>query len=227
MTLVSVDICNLALGYLGDTATVASIDPPEGSAQAQHCARFYPMAVGMMLESHDWNFITSRVFLAEVDLGDDCLYGRWQYAYAVPASANTIISVLPKSMYPQHWFSGWDDSYYWGPRFPLEFERDYRKDFQIEMMGGKQIILSNDCDAIARFTTNEVQAGQFPALFTNGLSWLLASMIAGPLLKGDAGMKQAADCLKQSQVWTEMAKSQDSNQQHNAPRPVPVWIGDR
>ena len=37
------DICNMALGHLGDSATVASIDPPEGSAQAEHCARFYPM----------------------------------------------------------------------------------------------------------------------------------------------------------------------------------------
>ena len=40
----AVDICNLALSHLGDTATVASLDPPEGSAQAEHCARFYPVA---------------------------------------------------------------------------------------------------------------------------------------------------------------------------------------
>ena len=39
-----VDVCNLALAHLGDEATVASISPPEGSAQAGHCARFYPMA---------------------------------------------------------------------------------------------------------------------------------------------------------------------------------------
>ena len=29
-----VDICNIALSRLGDRATVTSIDPPEGSAQA-------------------------------------------------------------------------------------------------------------------------------------------------------------------------------------------------
>ena len=32
-----VQICNIALAHLGDTATVASINPPEGSAQAEHC----------------------------------------------------------------------------------------------------------------------------------------------------------------------------------------------
>ena len=45
-----VDICNLALGHLGDNATVASLNPPEGSVQAQHCARFYPIARDALLE---------------------------------------------------------------------------------------------------------------------------------------------------------------------------------
>lgn len=47
-----VDICNLALARLGDNATVASIDPPEGSAQAEHCARFYAIARDSLLEMH-------------------------------------------------------------------------------------------------------------------------------------------------------------------------------
>ena len=47
-----VDICNQALSHLGDSATVASIDPPEGSAQAEHCARFYPAALAALLEMH-------------------------------------------------------------------------------------------------------------------------------------------------------------------------------
>ena len=55
-----VDICNLALSHLGDTATIASLDPPEGSAQAEHCARFYPIARDSLLEMHAWGFATSR-----------------------------------------------------------------------------------------------------------------------------------------------------------------------
>ena len=56
-----IDICNLALARLGDDATVASIDPPEGSAQAEQCARFYSIARDTMLEMHDWRFATKRV----------------------------------------------------------------------------------------------------------------------------------------------------------------------
>ena len=59
-----IDICNLALSHLGDTATVASIDPPEGSAQAEHCSRFYPVARDAMLELFNWKFATRRATLA-------------------------------------------------------------------------------------------------------------------------------------------------------------------
>ncbi|NBQ76422.1 MAG: hypothetical protein EBU14_13895, partial [Acetobacteraceae bacterium] len=61
-----VDICNLALANLGDTATVASINPPEGSAQSEHCSRFYPIARDTLLEMHNWNFSTRRILLPEV-----------------------------------------------------------------------------------------------------------------------------------------------------------------
>ena len=60
----AVDICNLALARLGDSATVASIDPPEGSAQSEHCARFYPLARRQIFEAHNWSFLIRREKLA-------------------------------------------------------------------------------------------------------------------------------------------------------------------
>ena len=84
----STDIANLALSYLGDGATVASIDPPEGSAQAQHCARFYPIALKLMLESHQWNFITRRDYLAVVQ---DCYFKDWRFVYAYPSDRKSVV----------------------------------------------------------------------------------------------------------------------------------------
>ena len=55
-----VDICNLALAHLGDDATIASINPPEGSAQAEKAARFYPIARNTLLELHSWNFASCK-----------------------------------------------------------------------------------------------------------------------------------------------------------------------
>lgn len=219
--MVAVDICNLALGYLGDSATVASIAPPEGSAQARHCARFYPMALALMLEAHEWNFITKRVELA---LLTECYAPGWRFAYAHPSNANSIISVIPK-----HRYQGFENWRSWDRAF--EFERDERerwRDFQIEMDAqNRQVILSNVCDAIARYTTTQVQPGMFPALFSDALAWKLASMLAGPLLKGEVGAAESKRCLEMFVPTLGQAKEQDANQRHDAPRPEPVWMRDR
>lgn len=216
-----VDICNLALSYLGDTATVVTLSPPAGSAQAQHCARLYPISVGLMLEEHNWNFITKRVVLALVQ--SDCELNRpWRYTYAVPADANTVLSVKPKKMY----FGGlpWQGEWW----RPLEFEREREKDFQLEINAtGAQIILSNACEAVGRYTTKNVQPGVFPALFTDGLAWKLASMLAGPILKGDAGAKMAVSCAAMAERQTSKAKVQDANQQRSQLEHVPDAIRAR
>ena len=73
-----VGICNLALSRLGDAATVSSIDPPEGSTQADLCATFYPMARDSLLEMHAWAFATRRVDLSLLTAETDA----WVYAYA-------------------------------------------------------------------------------------------------------------------------------------------------
>ena len=85
-----VDLCNLALSRLGDSATVASIDPPEGSSQAEHCSRFYPIARDSLLEMHDWKFATRRAPLSELTVDSF----NWAHAYAEPNGALRIISVL-------------------------------------------------------------------------------------------------------------------------------------
>ena len=84
-----VEICNLALAHLGDDATVASIDPPEGSAQSEHCARFYPIARDSLLQMHTWSFASRRVSLAQVTMP----YTMWKYAYGVPADMLTAVAV--------------------------------------------------------------------------------------------------------------------------------------
>lgn len=228
--MVAVDICNLALSYLGDAATVASIDPPDGSAQAQHCARFYPIALNSMLESHQWSFATQRAFLAQ---SGTMYYNTWLYTYSVPAGATEVISVLPSVVYGQF---GLLPYLQFGPAgyltFPYAaaypFEQNGEWSFQIEtavtQQGTQQIILSNAPVAIARFTTSNVQPGSFPAQFTDALAWKLASMLAGPLLKGDVGAAESKRCLQAYAVFMSQAETQDANQQKMTQQPIPESI---
>lgn len=198
----TVDICNLALARLGDEATVSSIDPPEGSAQAEHCERFYPIALGAMLEMHNWRFSTKRVPLALT--ASDTF--EWGFAYALPSGMLRALKVLPANA------NAADDT------------EDY--DQQIDASNA-QIILTNCQEASLMCTVSVTDTTRFPPLFVDALSWLLASHLAGPILKGDAGKAEAKACLAYFGAAFSLAKVSDANQRKVQPVHTPAWIGGR
>lgn len=198
----AVDICNLALSRLGDAATIASLDPPEGSAQAEHCARFYPIALNSLLELHTWGFATRRVTLAKLDVES----WNWTYAYARPSGAVRLLAVLPASASPD----------------------EEGEPFDTESNGsGTGMILSNLEDATLRYTCLISDTTKFPPLFVDALSWLLASHLAGPIIKGDAGKAEAKACLQAFNLVVAQAKASDANQRKVTTEHKPAWIGGR
>ena len=197
-----VDICNLALARLGDNATVASIDPPEGSAQAEHCARFYPVARDALLEMHDWKFATRRASLAQLDTET----WNWAFAYAKPSNALKLLAVLPASA------SSDDDT--------QEYEAETDSN-------GAPIILTDQEDASLRYIAHVMDTTVFSPLFVDALSWLLASHLAGPVLKGDAGAAMAKTCLQSFLLALSNAKVSDANQRKVRPEHKPDWIAGR
>lgn len=182
-----VDICNLALSHLGDGATLSSIDPPEGSAQAEHCAMFYPIARDVLTEMHDWSFSRRRASLARLDEEP----WAWNYVYARPANALRIYSVLP---------SGAMDT-----EESAEFKLGTTAD-------GTSVIYSNTKDASALYSVRVADPLKYPPLFVNALGWLLASYLAGPLIKGSAGQKQGEFCLGVFNSMLSTAMASDANQ---------------
>jgi hypothetical protein len=90
-----VDIANLSLSHLGDTATVASLYPPEGSTQAELAARFYPIARDSLLatahlESFAMQGEKNLALLTNVS-------EQWRYTYAMPANVAQVVSIIPKA----------------------------------------------------------------------------------------------------------------------------------
>jgi len=197
-----VDLCNLALSRLGDSATVASIDPPEGSAQAEHCSRFYPIARDSLLEMHDWKFATRRDVLSELTVDSF----NWTYAYAEPNGALRIISVLDATQ------SAEDESY----PFAAESGED-----------GAALIYTDLQDATVRYVTRVTDTTKFSPLFADALAWLLASHMAGPLIKGTAGQAAAKSCYANFNLVFSYAKVSDANQRKSDPTHTPGWIGVR
>jgi hypothetical protein len=68
---------------------------------------------------------------------------------------------------------------------------------------------------------------KFSPLFTRALTWLLASELAGPVIKGASGAKMAESCLKSAMYWFGMASSSDANQSQGGAAHNPAWIAVR
>jgi hypothetical protein len=224
-----VDICNLALSHLGDNATLASIDPPEGSAQAEHCARFYPMARDALLEMHSWGFATKRVRLAQIGSG----WPEWNYAYAQPSDALNILAILPPDSTDDYsvGFFGPNPGDYaagignvpesaGGVYVPQAFSCEIDAD-------GNSVIYTDQPNAVLRYTGTAVDTAKFSPLFTMALSWHLAALLAGPIIKGDAGAAQVKRCAEMMQAYLSRAITSDASQRRIAPVHHVSWMAGR
>jgi hypothetical protein len=222
-----VDICNLALAHLGDNATVSSIDPPEGSAQAQHCKRFYSIALDSLLEMHYWNFSVRRVVLPLLTT----VWDQWKYAYAVPGNSINFISVMPSDVVD-------DYSTRFVPTDSPSFGHNYSpviaggryspQPYTVEtQVDGSQVLLTNQENAILRYTVHVTDTTLFSPLFTLTLSWHLASMLAGPIIKGSEGAAEAKRCTQMMAGYLAEAQASDANQRSIKPEHIVPWTAGR
>ena len=193
-----VDLCNIALAHLGDEALVSSIDPPEGSTQADHCARFYPVARDMLLASYPWGFATVQrglTRLAEVS-------PNWRYTYVQPADLLRLITIT-------------------------EDETEVERFERALDTAGQQVI---HCDAerpVAKYTRLITDTSLFSPLFSQALTWQLASLLAGPVMTGSSGAQQAQRCAALAQEFVERAKAFDAAQMRRSTPFEPSWLKAR
>lgn len=222
-----VDVCNMALAYLGDTATVASITPPSGSAQSSHCSRFFPMALTELLEMHAWGFMSTRVALAYVDNPTT----TWLYAYAAPSDMVNAISVISSDAtddytmgfpfpYGQPWLGSGNTNLTYGQIVPQSFQLATDDD-------GNTIILSNQEDAVLRYTHTITDAARLPPLAIDALARLLAAKLAGPLLKGEQGRAETKAQMAYFAEAFQRAVESDANQRKLNLTHAPSWIINR
>lgn len=222
-----VDIANLALSHLGDSATVASLDPPEGSAQAEHCARWYPIARNALLELHDWNFATSRVKLAQVTQN----WSEWAYAYAYPSDVVRLLAVLPEGATSDNSTSNsgpissaYGVGYYDDSTFSVYMPQPYTSEVD---EAGNRLIYTNEPSATLRYTRIITDTTKFSQLFVTTLARFLASYLAGPVLKGDTGIQIGAAQLRIAMEMMSKAAVSDSNQMRQPSRQSVSWIAGR
>jgi hypothetical protein len=220
----AVDICNLALSYIGDSAKITSISPPDGSTQATVCARFYTISVNSVIEMASWSFATRHVALVEAATNERT---EWDYAYTLPADHLKAIAILPKDA---------DDDYgtKWVPLespvyMPIVAAGSYNpKPFAIELTStGGMVLYTDQPEARLRYQAYVTNVNLFPPLFQMAVSWHLASMLAGPLIGGDQGAEQAKRCIQMMQTYLARATVSDADQRQIKPDHVVSWMTNR
>jgi hypothetical protein len=222
-----VDISNLALAYIGDASGISSINPPDGSAQAEHCQRFYPIARDSMLNLHRWSFASRRVLLAEVTNE----WTNWMYAYGYPQDCMTAVAIMPSDAEDDYStrFVPTDTPYYGLNYSPVIAAGQYVPQvFSVETNTlGNRVIYANQENAILRYQGYVTDAGKFPPLFTMALSWHLASMLAGVIIKGEQGAATAKRCIDAMGGYLQQARAQDGSERQITPAHIVPWQSGR
>lgn len=217
-----VDISNTALSHLGARAQVAAISPPDGSVEAGYCARFYPIARRELIESHNWSFAKKRVALAEVTNVSTV----WGYAYALPADCITPLRVLQLKylsyaqleLPPTLYVSDYDLM-----RFDRMFTERGSADFEVE----DGVLFTNEPEAVLLYKRDVTDASKFTPTFVTALGMLLASYLAGPILKGMEGAKVGAQWREAAGRLSASAAMHDANGSTEPNDHVPAHLAAR
>lgn len=190
----AVAICNTALAHLGHAARITSVSPPDGSREADLCAQLYPEALSALYESdYPWSWTVRTALLVPV-LGEDV--AAWRFAYLRPLDARTVFQVAPEGAVTS-----------------------YRSDpYAIEKgSSGDLLIRADTPEAWARFTVSESNTALFSASFRFALSLLLASLLAGPLVKGAAAIRVAEALNRRAVQAVAAARAHDANRASSQP----------
>lgn len=191
------DICNLALSTLGDSATVTAIDSPDGSPQAGHCARFYPIALRQLMEEADRSFLTRRQRLAALSSLDEETYS-WKFGFSVPSNCVRIIKL---------------EAVHFRERRTIDYE------LEMDPSNASRLILCNEESPVLSFVALNDNPSIYPTYFINALVPLLASMLVGPLKQADASSTESRNLLALYQQALSLAKTADAfNARHRGRR---------
>jgi hypothetical protein len=189
-----VQICNMALSHIGSDARVSSISPPDGSVEAGHCATFYDQARTEMLEPGNWAFALKRQALAQVTNTSNA----WAYAYAKPADCQRALRVLRPNVtvtvFTQDIVSAHTD------------DRDSAA-FDLE----GEVLYCNEPDAVLVYVRDVTDTNKFTASFTTAFSYLLGSYLAGPIIKGNEGVRVGDAMRQRAQALADLSATSSAN----------------
>ena len=208
----AVDLCNRALANLGQRPTLTSIAPPDTTYEAQLCATLFQSTMNTVLERCEWEFMLTRVALDLVDPAENSDIDAWAFAYQIPAGMLKPIAVVGPGMTADYTVDG--------SVVPQEFVIERHST-------GVLCIYTNVEDAVLRYSVYVTDPNLLPPTLQDGLAWLLASKLAGPLIKGDVGVTTARSALQHAEYYLGRASTLSGEKREVKPDRLPSSIAAR
>lgn len=188
-------ICNMALDEI-KAQNIVSLN--ENSREAEKCRRWYPQALGEVLEATNWGFARTRTTLAL--RADNDRASEWAYAYALPADIAVPIRLVP----PQE---GVGDQLLAGQR-AVTYSLSTDAPIPYEWAG--QTFYTNLEGAVLEHVTTSPDTGTLPAKFVECIRFNLAAKLVVPI-KGSRS--EQTDLMQKAQVMMERAAASNHNRQ--------------
>jgi hypothetical protein len=201
----SADLCNAALALIGHKPTILSVEPSDGSPEADACARFFGLQLRSALAKHSWAFATKRATLTALTFSDPPTSGdllikhpTWAYAYPLPADMLSLQMVLPPGVVDEKY--AYDQSTYAVERPPVS-----------SAAYSQYLYSRNPCETIV-YTTAGVSLQALTPNFVDGLIHLLASYLASVLITGPQAATMARELRRDAEMFFMQARTQDARQ---------------
>lgn len=193
-----VEIANLALSFVGETASVTSLFPSDGSRQADICAQFFDIALRATLQRHRWDFNTKRFTPTSSDSGRV----DWPYKYQMPSDFLGVINCIPVSIA--------DDQELAGEPVELSYSIEV-DDLDRRWLYAKQDTLQ------VRYQAYVDDTAKWPPLFRKAMGYNLGTMIAPPLIKGEEGVAMANNAMQMYEMAIREAAAFDARSTRDVP----------
>lgn len=195
-----VQICNLALGHVGNSKTISAVT--ENSNEANVLNRFYGISVNETMRALYWPFLRKTAALGLVESNPTT---EWSYSYRYPSDCLEAIRILS------------------GTRNDT---RQSRVPYQILSDSSGLLIYTDTQDAVLEYKKTEVTENLFPDDFSMALSFKLAFYIAPTLAKGDP-YKLGDRAQQNYQRHIMMAAANAANEQQDEELPDSEFIRNR
>lgn len=205
-----VEICNMALSNIR-AGEINALD--ENSVQARQCALKYPILRDMLLREVPWAFNKAVKPLA---LRTDIDVFNWRYVYQYPSDClNINRAILDYELYSSDTTDTGAYRVYERYANLLPPDLDRQIPYEVMNVDGEKIIVANDQNLRIEYQKKVEDVNLFDPIFTQALSWLLASELAVTIVGAELGRALRADALQVYNGYLQSAVANNQNEQYN------------